>query len=148
MKPYRLIPHTADIGIEVEGADLAEVLERAAYGLLDVIADLERVEPRERETVALPDPPPEDEGELLVRWLEELLYRFETERRLFCRFRVDPAPLAAGPPYAGFRAEVEGEPVDPARHAFKTAVKAITYHELEVGPKPSGGYGARVILDL
>ncbi|GAF71160.1 unnamed protein product, partial [marine sediment metagenome] len=41
MKRYEQIPHTADIAIRVYGKDLKELFINAAYGMFDIIADLE-----------------------------------------------------------------------------------------------------------
>ncbi len=40
-----------------------------------------------------------------------------------------------------------GETYDPERHVAKTAVKAATYHQLEITPR-NHGWQATVILDL
>jgi len=40
-----------------------------------------------------------------------------------------------------------GEPLDLARHGFKTEVKAVTYHELALTEIP-GGIRAHVVVDI
>ena len=76
MQRYEQFPHTADIGIRVFGKDLKELLENAAFGMLEVIADLEGIKASEEEVVQVCSTAPE---ELLVAWLDELLYRFCTK---------------------------------------------------------------------
>ena len=46
-----------------------------------------------------------------------------------------------------YHAVVLGEPLDESRHRVRTAVKAVTWHELSVAQDPQG-LRARVILDL
>jgi SHS2 domain-containing protein len=76
----------------------------------------------------------------LFDWLKTLLYHFDTEHLLFCRFEAHVSD-------AGLRATAWGEPLDPARHALEHEVKAITYHGLRVEPTPDG-WLAEVIVDI
>jgi SHS2 domain-containing protein len=41
-----------------------------------------------------------------------------------------------------------GEPLDESKHDVGTAVKAITYHDMRVGPTERGPWEARVIVDV
>ena len=62
---------------------------------------------------------------LLVDWLNELLFAFESQRLLLSDFdiRIDPQGLAA---------TARGETIDEVRHQLAHEVKAITYHGLFV----------------
>jgi SHS2 domain-containing protein len=62
---------------------------------------------------------------LLVAWLNELLYRCETEEWAPADVRVVAVEggCASG--------ELTGEPAEAGRHWFKGVVKAATYHLLE-----------------
>ena len=76
--------HTADLGLRVVGRDLSELFETAAAGLFDVIvANRTEVRDHEQESVALVSDSTED---LLLAWLNELIYRCETRHRFYCRF--------------------------------------------------------------
>ncbi len=139
---HRLFEHTADLGIEAWAPALAGLLAEAAHGLLETIYDRERVAGTERRAIAVLG---DDEEDLVVRFLEELHFRFETERfayREVARVAVDAAhrPLSA-------EAELDGEPFDAERHGYRCAVKAVTYHGLEVARTPEG-LRARIILDI
>src|SRR5438093_9278228 len=83
---YSLVDHTADLGITLRGPDLATLFEDAALAMLDVIADLGRVEPREERRIEVTGLDRED---LLVAWLGEILSLHDAEDLLFCRFRVE-----------------------------------------------------------
>jgi len=97
----------------------------------------------EADVAAAPDPSPgDDAAELLVCWLQELLYRFETERLVPLRFEfAEAAP-------SGIRARVGFGRFDPKRHRASTEVKAVTYHELAVREEADGTWSARMILDV
>jgi SHS2 domain-containing protein len=80
---------------------------------------------------------------LLVDWLSELLFRFETTGLLVARAAVE---LVAADVYR-LGARIEGEPLDPERHAMKVLLKAVTYHALDVR-EADGRWTATVVFDI
>lgn len=153
MKKYEIIETTADIGIAAEGRDLPEVFSRAAAGMMSLITDPDGVMPREARMVWAQA---RDLEGLLAAWLNELLYLFETEDFIVkdCVVTVSEDTAAS---HLGLEAQVRGERVDKARHIFKTAIKAVTYHQLALTQVPvamhgdvneTGPWQARVIFDV
>jgi len=134
-----VLSHTADEGFEVIATDRADLLAAAAEALAAVIVDPASVRPRELLALRL-DATDLDDETRLVTFLSECLYAFDGER--FAAHRV--AVLRDDDEV---HALVLGEPLDESRHRVRTAVKAVTWHELHVGPDPHG-LSARVILDL
>jgi SHS2 domain-containing protein len=102
------------------------------------MVDLSDVNPVEERSLRLAG---DSLDELLVAWLSELLYLFETEGLLFSDFRVTVGPGVS------LTATMRGERPAPERHRWKLAVKAVTYHQAEVAPI-NGGWRAQVILDI
>jgi protein archease len=141
---FRVLEHTADIGFEAFGGSPEEVFANAARALEDLIVPLESIEPREAATIRAEG---RDWESLLVNWLSELLYRFDAEGRLFREFTV--TALAEQTDCASRSLEVlaRGEAFDPARHALKVQVKAITYHQV-LFEKSAEGWHARVYVDI
>ena len=137
-KPYRILDHTADVGVEAEGSTLAEAFANAAIGMYSIMVHLDRVSEHVQRKVEVEA---EDVEGLLTAWLLELLFITEVEGLVFRRFDV----LEASP--TRLVAVAHGEPLDPERHPKGAVVKAVTRHGLEVGPI-EGGYRARVILDI
>ena len=138
IRPFRIIEHTADTGIEAYGKDLSELFGNAARGLFQIISDLASIrEAQSRQVVAMAP----DREALLAAWLNEFVYLFDVEHLLFRRFEVQELSDTA------VRALAFGEPVDLMRHDIKTGVKSATYHGLQVKKGPRG-YRARVILDI
>jgi SHS2 domain-containing protein len=136
--PYRILDHTADVGLEAEGATLAEAFANAATAMYSIMVHLNRVSERVQRPVEVEA---DDAEGLLTAWLLELLFITEVEGLVFRRFCVreaSPRHLAA---------VAHGEPLDPKRHPKGAVVKAVTRHGLEVGPF-EGGYRIRVILDI
>ena len=83
---YELFDHTADLGLRVESPDLSSLFREAAEGLFSVIvAEIPR-RPAARDVRIRLEA--ERTDYLLVDWLHELLYLFETERLLFGGFDV------------------------------------------------------------
>ncbi len=137
MARFEVVDHTADIGLIAYGSTLEEVFVNAAYGMFSLIADLDQVQERIHREIETEAP---DQGELLVTWLNELLYFFDAESLLFKRFeilRLDQTWL---------QAQAFGEKVDPTRHRVKTAVKAATYHLLKL--EEGNGLRAQIIFDV
>ena len=135
---YAFFEHTADIGIQAEGATQEEFFVAMARGLAELIAENTRVEPEQTKAVCLSA---EDAEGLLLAWLQKLLYWFSTERFLVAEYRlarISPTALAG---------EVRGGTFDPARDTQGREVKAITRHQLNVRQQEDRWSG-RVIVDI
>ncbi len=135
MPRFRLIEHTADIGLTASGRTLAEAFANAAYGMFSIIAELGRVRENESRRVELNSP---DIETLLFDWLNSLLYYFDIEGLIFKRFDVTLKDNSLD-------ATCYGEKYDPARHRLKLGVKSATYHMLEVDRARNR---VRVIFDV
>jgi SHS2 domain-containing protein len=136
-KDFEILEHTADVGIIAYGADLKQAFANAARGLFSLITELDdmrEVLHRDIEVEA-----GDIEG-LLVAWLNELVYRFDTEGILFRRFEISQLDDSH------LKARGYGEKVDSSRHRLKTGVKAATYHMLRV--EKNNGYRVQVVFDI
>ena len=137
-RKFEVIEHTADVGIAAYGADLKEAFANAAYALFSLMTDIESVGDSVRHDVEVTA---DNRQELLVAWLNELIYLFEVNDVLFSRFDI------TGLGEKKLKAACYGENIDPRRHRIKVGVKAATYHNLSVIEGPSG-WEATVILDV
>ncbi len=135
---FRFINHTADIGLEVYGEGLSLLFQHAAEGLCRIITDPEKVRERESREILVRAKGLE---ELLVNWLNELIYLFETGGFLFRRFEV----LDLGEYF--IQALAFGERFEEGYHPILRTIKATTYHRLHV-TRGKAGWEARVIFDL
>ena len=135
---FEILEHTADVGFRARGASVAELFEHAAEALLAIAAERRHAEVRETLDVTVDG---DDLPSLLVNFLEELLYLFDTGRFVPVRVQVEEVTGSS------LRARLSGEPRDPARHPWRLIVKAATYHGLEVG-EHEGRWHARVFLDV
>ena len=135
---YRQLPHTADMAWRIRGDSLPELFENAAGALVATMTDRRYLRRREKRQITLESP---DREALLVDWLNHLLYLFDVAGFLGREFQVTALTDQR------LEAEAWGEVFDPERHPEKTAIKAATYHHLEIAPK-GDGWQAMVILDL
>ena len=122
-KDFEIINHTADVGIVAYGADMSQAFANAARALFSLITELDDVTEVLHRDIELTAP---DEEGLLVKWLNELIYLFDTENIIFKRFDIIKLN------YTQLKARSYGEKVDKSKHKLKTGVKAATYHMLKV----------------
>ena len=132
---YERLEHTADSLIKAHGSTLEECFENAAYAMFDQMVDARKVEVKESVKVKAGG---EDLDELLVNFLSELLYVFDTKKLVLSEFKVsikgNELTCVAG-----------GEHLDLKKHSPKTEIKAVTYHMLKVDvDEPS----ATVLFDI
>ncbi len=122
-KDFEIIDHTADVGIAAYGADMSQAFANAARALFSLITELDDVAEVLHRDVELTAP---DQESLLVEWLNELIYLFDTENIIFKRFDITQLN------HTQLKARSYGEKVDKSKHKLKTGVKAATYHMLKV----------------
>jgi SHS2 domain-containing protein len=138
---YRQLEHTADLALEVVAPDLDRLFAEALVGMCDCVTETATLSSRVRRRL---EATAEDRERLLVEWLGEALYLFETEGLLFRSATASVSEGALGWRVSG---EAEGEAFAPQRHPWKVAIKGVTYHRLEVAPCPQG-WRARVVFDI
>ena len=140
MGSFTLFDHTADVGIRVEADTLDDLFATSATAMFGyVVVNLSDVRAVEEERIELAS---ETTADLLVSWLNELIFLSETTRRVFSSFSVE---LSADG--LALRASASGEAIDRDRHVLDHEVKAVTHHGLSLlrdGP----GWKAEVILDI
>ena len=135
---FQTFEHTADIGISAWGTELKALFVEAARGLFSVMVELSHVHGKEKIRVSVTA---ENEEELLLKWLKELLFLFDTKRLVFSEFKIrqlEPTLLDA---------EVIGEVLDSEKHTLGREVKAITYHQFKL-TKERARWTANIILDI
>lgn len=138
MQSFRILEHTADVGFEAWGATREEVFANAARALINLIVDLEAVNPREQVAVQIQG---SDPASVLVNWLSELLYLHDADAWLFREFEIQDLQDDS------LSALARGEKFDRSRHQAKLMVKAITYHQLVLEESPQG-WRAQVYVDI
>jgi SHS2 domain-containing protein len=138
MEKFRFIDHTGDAGVMVYGASLAELFQNAAESLFTIITEIETIQPITAHNLFLQAPGLE---ELLVSWLNEFVYLFDTRKLLFGKFEI----LEMGKDQV--KAVGWGEEYDQERHPIKSLIKAVTFHQLKIEER-DGVWESQIIFDL
>ena len=134
---FKIIEHTADIGIEAYGKNLEEAFENAAKGMFAIITNNGKIESKIERKVEIPHEG--DEELLLVDWLSELLYIHDVENLVFGDFKVKINDKLVGYAY--------GEKYDRQKHGYGMQIKAVTYHMLEI-KRNKKGVTIKVLFDI
>lgn len=132
------LDHPADIRLRIRGESLPKLLENAARGLIASFLDPASVDERERFRLTVDGEDPES---LLVNWLEEVLFTFEVERFAPCDARIEAITESR------VSGELLGEPFDPDRHATRSEIKAVTWHDLEI-EETDQGFEVTIVFDV
>lgn len=136
------IDHTADMGIQVSAPTLKEAFESCAFAMFSLMVRIEKVQGKEELEVEVSADSYED---LLISWLNRLLYLHETEKLLFSRFEIldlDRSHL---------KARVYGDFTRNYQEDLGRAVKAATHHLVKVECDGTGEKNlcrAQVIFDV
>ena len=137
-KRYEQFSHTADIGVRVFGETLKELFENAAFAMFDILADLEGLKGEIAQDFELTAP---NHEELLIAWLDELLYHFYAKNIIFYKFEA--TELSADV----LRAKAFGRSISENRNRLKTEIKAATYYNLKI-IKRDDYYEVDIIFDV
>ena len=135
---YEYIEHTGDLGFKAYGTTREALFSHAAKAFFEALVRLETVQEKEERLIEVEA---DALDELMVGWLSELLFLFDTETLLLRRFEITHMKDRS------LKATVSGELTDPTRHEIKTGIKAVTYHRLYVKQR-AGIWEAQVILDI
>jgi len=136
-KEFDIVNHTADVSIIAYGADIRQAFVNAARALFNLITELGDVAEILHRDIELTAP---DQESLLVEWLNELIYLFDTEHIVFKRFDITELNSTR------LKARSYGEKVNSSKHRLKTGVKAATYHMLKVDK--DNGCKVQVLFDI
>ncbi len=140
MGTIEVFDHTADVGLRIWAGDLDDLFRTAAEGLFDyVVANREAVRVDRTVELALQA---ESTADLLLGWLNELIFRSETGHDLYTQFEIRVADDGRS-----LEARIGGEPIDRDRHILDHEVKAVTHHGASLD-REGDGWVAEVILDI
>jgi len=132
--PYTPIDHTADIGMRVRADTIEGLFEEATYALADILGGRSA----EGEVEIIVETEGVDRIDLLVRWLQEILYIIEVKS-----FRLKSVSI---------RKLSETEVLGAVHGVYSespliTEIKAVTYHNLDI-TCVEGNFSATIILDM
>ena len=135
---YEVFDHTADVGIHAFGHTLPELFIHAAQGMESLMVAPEQVHESVTREIAVEG---HDVVSLMIAWLNELVFLFDTEYLLFRTFEIGAFTETS------LLGNASGELYDAQRHDLSSAIKAVTWHEAAV-ERTNEGYKARIIFDI
>ncbi len=135
---YRFFDHAADVGIALSAESLPDLFHTAVQGLMAWVGPPPDSADRVEEEICL-----NAEGleELLVRWLQEILYLFQLKRVYWIEIS---GMTVAGNSAAG---KIRGIPFNTDQALEYQEIKAVTYHQLQVR-EVNGFWLANIIIDI
>ncbi len=136
MGTYHIFDHTADLGIEVKASSKEGVFETLGKALFSELIEGE-IEENQEDNIKISASSYES---LLVKFVNELLYRFEVMEWIFSSFSCILSNHT-------IKCKCYGEKFDPQKHIQKREIKAATYHDLKF-KEEDGIWVARIILDI
>lgn len=139
---FEFVPHTADVAVRLRAPTLEGLFAVAAAACTEALTDRSAVRASDLRRLALG---PAEPDLLLVDWLHEVLYLFESEGFLARQAEVSLTPDDTGAWTLDGR--LQGEPRDAGRHGLKLLIKAVTYHGLAIA-RDADGYSATVVFDV
>jgi len=140
MERYRILPHTADAKFEAFGRTLEEAFGNAALALASLMWDWAAVTPSLSRLVRIRG---RDHEQLLVKFLGEVLYLFETQGFLLAG--VSGLSIRKSDKGTDLKAELRGDDLSHG-YAFHAGVKAITYNEMSISR--DDGVRLQVVVDV
>jgi len=134
--------HGADVGVRGIGATPSEAFAGAALALCALVADPARVRADREESVECEAA---DLESLLVRFLNEVIYRMSAHRMVYGGFT---AAVTDAPEGWRVAAIARGEPLDLERHEPTVEPKGATFMAARVAQEPDGTWIAQCVVDV
>ncbi len=122
---FRYLEHITDAYIEAYGHSLAEAFDYSARGLVNLMFDADNIKgeiPIEIKAEG------QDINQLLYNWLEKVLLIVLVEGLIMSKFAVSISERST----YKLEAHARAESVEVLKHNYKTEVKGVTYHAMEV----------------
>lgn len=130
----------ADIAYDAYGKDLKELFENAALAILDMSADINTIDAKEKIEFEIKNKKLDN---LLYDFLSEILFLKDSKYMVFKRVRVE---IKEGK-LNHLKAFLEGETINNEKHKLDNDIKAITMHMFEL-KKEKNNWKARIVVDI
>ena len=135
---FEILDHTADVCVRVSAKSFQKLLENAAKAMMNLIANTDLIRPTKSISINVNG---ENQEELLVKWLQEILYRMEVKKMLFKDFKI--TRFAENKVSGG----AFGEKIDLKKHILLHQIKGVTHHNLKI-KKARDKLTADIVFDI
>src|SRR5260370_40313204 len=116
-KPYGVFEHTADVGLHAYGSTLPELFIHAAQGRESLMVSPEQGDVQVSREIVVEG---HDVVSLLIAWLNELDFLFDSEYLIFRQFEIYNLTET------DLKRRASCEPYDAKHHDLSTAIKPLT----------------------
>jgi SHS2 domain-containing protein len=145
---YEQIEISGDAGLRIWGDSIEDIFRNAATGMFELITNVSGIRETAQRELRLQSG---DCGSLLIMWLNELIYLFETEDFIMkgCDLRIDETRDGddSGSRLFSLKARLSGGTFKQGMHESGLLIKAATYHGFSL-EESDGRWEATVIFDI
>jgi SHS2 domain-containing protein len=138
---FRYLEHVTDAYIEAYGDSIEEAFSYAAKGTINVMFEIKDIQATSKVDFLVEGV---DYSELLFNWLERILLLITIENKVMWHFEINISKLDSTYRLTGWGM---AESINISKHGYKTEIKGVTYHEMEILQEDSQ-YKLKFILDL
>ena len=128
--PWKELPHTSDLFLEVEGRSLGNLMEEAARAMFENLGKSEKQNKGFQTEISAAN-----KEQMLMKWLEELLAENDVTKYIFNEFKV----VIDGQKMKAYVRSGEG--------TNDVNIKAVTWHELKIWQE-GNIWKARILFDI
>jgi len=137
-KKYKLLDHTADLAIQVNGKDLNDLFRNSSIAIMDLSYPIYTVKNKIEHTISATG---NDAEQLLVNWLQEILYLMEVKKLVFCDIGLEITNRTQA------KGTLFGEKINYKIHEPLNDIKAVTFSNLKIVRK-GNNYSTEIVLDI
>jgi len=123
---FRYLEHVTDAYIEAYGDSIEEAFSYAAKGMINVMFEIKSIHGRSKVDLRVEGV---DYYELLFNWLEKVHLLITIDNQVMSNFEIKISKLDSMFQLTGWGM---CESIDTSKHGYKTEIKGITYHAMEV----------------
>lgn len=142
MKSFEILDHPADIGIKIYGESIEELFKNAAIGTSSLLIESETIEANITKNINIQG---YDREELLINWLDKIVYIFDANR--FLVKNISNLVINSKDGFS-LKAVVHGESFNKYKHTIKLYLKGVTYHQLQLKQLDDKSWEAVVYFDV
>ena len=141
MNDYKYFETTADIGIEVVSNSIEDAFINSALATMNLVTDVEKMDTTINKEVQITS---EDLYALLYDWITEVIMLMNCD--FFIASKYDLNISESDDKYI-LKAILYGDIYDTNKYNYKTEVKAITYHLMQID-NIDDNYHVKFIVDI
>ncbi len=152
-KEFEIAEHVSDVKLKVFGSSLEELFVNAARGMFSFISQNKKYNPETKQDVSISLPPGTTREDLLLAWLEKLLFYHETKNLLFFEFKIHSLFVSENiinkKTGSALKASLYGEYIDLKKHEILIHIKGPTYHDFQITyDKSTKIFKAEIVFDI